>query len=81
MRKSDGYPEGATETSRNITARVIELDISAKIHYFLEDSKLTNMVANNAKMVAKLAPNLVAKNDPSLALPPRICQVLIESPL
>ncbi|GFW88274.1 eukaryotic translation initiation factor 2-alpha kinase 1 [Trichonephila clavipes] len=49
-----------------------------------EGSELTNMVANDAKMVfevAKLATNLVAKKDANLALPPRFRQVLIESPL
>ncbi|GFW83512.1 hypothetical protein TNCV_4590131 [Trichonephila clavipes] len=72
----------AKETSRNITSRVIEHDISGEI-YFLEDSEgseLANMVANYAKMVAKVA-NLLAKNDTNLALPPRFRQVLIESPL
>ncbi|GFX69239.1 hypothetical protein TNCV_3564151 [Trichonephila clavipes] len=43
-------------------------------------SELANMVANDAK-VAKLAANLVTKNDANLALPPRFRQVLIESPL
>ncbi|GFW79988.1 hypothetical protein TNCV_983971 [Trichonephila clavipes] len=49
-----------------------------------EGSDLANMVANDPKMVAKvakLATNLVAKNDVNLALPPRFRQVLIESPL
>ncbi|GFW29534.1 hypothetical protein TNCV_1549451 [Trichonephila clavipes] len=48
-----------------------------------EGSELENMFANDAKMVvkvAKLAANLVAKNDANLALPPRFHQVLIESP-
>ncbi|GFV89719.1 DDE_3 domain-containing protein [Trichonephila clavipes] len=47
-------------------------------------SELANMVANDAKMVAKvakLATNLFAKNDANFALPPRFRQVLIESPL
>ncbi|GFV98071.1 hypothetical protein TNCV_4448311 [Trichonephila clavipes] len=42
------------------------------------------MVANDTKMVtkaARLATNLLAKNDSNLALPPRFRQVLIESPL
>ncbi|GFV82235.1 hypothetical protein TNCV_2791331 [Trichonephila clavipes] len=30
---------GAIETSRNITARVIERDTSGEIYYFLEDSR------------------------------------------
>ncbi|GFW41995.1 tigger transposable element-derived protein 1 [Trichonephila clavipes] len=30
---------GATETSRNITARVIELDANGEIHYILEESR------------------------------------------
>ncbi|GFY30844.1 hypothetical protein TNCV_3120041 [Trichonephila clavipes] len=82
-----GFKTGATETSRNITARVIERDTSGEIYYILEDSEgseLANMVAKDAKMVtkvAKLAANFVAKNDANLALPPRFCQVLIESPL
>ncbi|GFW81249.1 hypothetical protein TNCV_375971 [Trichonephila clavipes] len=49
-----------------------------------EGSEFAKMVANYAKMVAnvaKFAPNLVAKNDANLALPPRFRQVLIESPL
>ncbi|GFX27037.1 hypothetical protein TNCV_439431 [Trichonephila clavipes] len=56
----------ATETSRNITARVIERVTSGEIYYFLEDSRGypelakmvttdANLVANDAKMVAKLA--------------------------
>ncbi|GFW17786.1 hypothetical protein TNCV_1133861 [Trichonephila clavipes] len=32
-------PSCATETSRNITARVIERDTSGEIYYFLEDSR------------------------------------------
>ncbi|GFX60095.1 hypothetical protein TNCV_4532561 [Trichonephila clavipes] len=43
-------------------------------------SPVANLVANNVKMVAKVA-NLVAKNDAILALPPRFRQVLIGSPL
>ncbi|GFS87956.1 hypothetical protein TNCV_5126111 [Trichonephila clavipes] len=43
--------------------------------------ELANMVATDAKMVAKLTTNLVSKNDANLALPPRFRQVLIESPL
>ncbi|GFT02623.1 hypothetical protein TNCV_1488151 [Trichonephila clavipes] len=31
--------KSATETSRNITARVIERDTSGEIYYFLEDSR------------------------------------------
>ncbi|GFV29139.1 hypothetical protein TNCV_4601711 [Trichonephila clavipes] len=70
----------AIETSRNITARVIERDTSDEIYYFLEDpegSELANMVANDAKLAA----NLISKNDANLALLPRFRQVLIESPL
>ncbi|GFU08036.1 hypothetical protein TNCV_1527741 [Trichonephila clavipes] len=47
-------------------------------------SELANMVPNDAKMVAKvakLATNLVAKNDVNLALPPRFRQVLVDLPL
>ncbi|GFW04832.1 hypothetical protein TNCV_4880671 [Trichonephila clavipes] len=33
------FVTGATETSRNMTVRVIERDISVEIHYFLEDSR------------------------------------------
>ncbi|GFW88867.1 hypothetical protein TNCV_2683011 [Trichonephila clavipes] len=47
---------------------------------FVEGSELANMVANDAKRVAKVA-KLAAKNDTNLALPPRFRQVLIESPL
>ncbi|GFX39045.1 hypothetical protein TNCV_3426311 [Trichonephila clavipes] len=46
-----------------------------------EGSELANMVANDAKMVAKLASKLVSKNNANLALPSRFRQVLIESPL
>ncbi|GFW73865.1 hypothetical protein TNCV_48541 [Trichonephila clavipes] len=78
---------GTTETSRNITARVIERDTSAEIYNFLEDFQrvpLANMVANDAKMIAKVtkvAAILVAKNDANLALLPRFRQVLIEASL
>ncbi|GFV62926.1 hypothetical protein TNCV_5084091 [Trichonephila clavipes] len=79
---------GVAETSRNITTR----DVCGEIHYLLEDSKgfrthqhgHENDQTYDAKMVTKvtkLAANLVAKNDANLALPPRFCQVLIESPL
>ncbi|GFX26326.1 hypothetical protein TNCV_949241 [Trichonephila clavipes] len=37
---STGQFNGATETSRNITARVIERDTSREISYFLEDSRV-----------------------------------------
>ncbi|GFV28757.1 hypothetical protein TNCV_3987071 [Trichonephila clavipes] len=33
------YPTSRIETSRNITARVIERDTSGEIYYFLEDSR------------------------------------------
>ncbi|GFW78667.1 hypothetical protein TNCV_4260901 [Trichonephila clavipes] len=75
--------KGVAETSRNITAR----DISGEIHYLLEDSRgfrTRQHGRNDAKLVAKvakLAANLVTKNDANLALPPRFRQVLIESPL
>ncbi|GFY25506.1 hypothetical protein TNCV_2486261 [Trichonephila clavipes] len=49
-----------------------------------EGSELANMVATDTKMVtkvAKLAANLVTKNDANLALPPGFRQVLIEWPL
>ncbi|GFX96756.1 hypothetical protein TNCV_1647911 [Trichonephila clavipes] len=42
-----------------------------------EGSELANMVAN----YAKLAANLVAKNDANLALPPRSRQLLTKLPL
>ncbi|GFU97146.1 hypothetical protein TNCV_3130411 [Trichonephila clavipes] len=74
------YSQSATETSRNKIARVIERDISGKMHYFLkipEGFELAKMVTK----VAKLAANLVTKNDANLALSPRFRQVLIESPL
>ncbi|GFU14426.1 hypothetical protein TNCV_328891 [Trichonephila clavipes] len=58
---------GVAKTSRNITAHVIERDTSGEIYYFLEGSKLANMVAK----VANLAANWVSKNDANLALPPR----------
>ncbi|GFT13938.1 hypothetical protein TNCV_2615781 [Trichonephila clavipes] len=67
------YVSCATETSRNITARVIERDTSGEIYYFQkipEGSELADMVAN-----------LVTKNDANFALPPRFRQALIESPL
>ncbi|GFX69235.1 hypothetical protein TNCV_3564111 [Trichonephila clavipes] len=48
---------------------------SSNRHYnkIPEGSELSNMVPNDAKMVAK--------NDADLALPPRLHQVLIELPL
>ncbi|GFW83643.1 hypothetical protein TNCV_2204921 [Trichonephila clavipes] len=67
----------ATETSRNITACVIERDTSGDMYYFLEDSRGFSELAN---MVAKVA-KWVAKNGANLALPPRFRQVLSESPL
>ncbi|GFY10388.1 hypothetical protein TNCV_1462781 [Trichonephila clavipes] len=51
------------------------------IEHIPEGSELANMVTNNTKMVAKLAANMVTKNDANLALPPRFRQILIESPL
>ncbi|GFU24677.1 hypothetical protein TNCV_3178221 [Trichonephila clavipes] len=83
---SDCYDttEGAAETSRSITTRVIERDVNGEIHYFLEESRWFRTRQHNAKMVAnitKLAANLLAKNDANLALPPIFRQVLIESPL
>ncbi|GFT71727.1 hypothetical protein TNCV_1081911 [Trichonephila clavipes] len=33
------YNKSVTESSRNITARVIERDTSGEIYYFLEDSR------------------------------------------
>ncbi|GFV26145.1 hypothetical protein TNCV_4887761 [Trichonephila clavipes] len=45
-----------------------------------DGSELANMAANDAKMVVEVA-KLAAKNDANLALLPRFCQVLIESPL
>ncbi|GFW64240.1 voltage-dependent L-type calcium channel subunit alpha-1C [Trichonephila clavipes] len=41
-----------------------------------EGSELANMVANDAKMIAKVA-KLAAKNDANLALPPRFRQAII----
>ncbi|GFT37355.1 hypothetical protein TNCV_4285051 [Trichonephila clavipes] len=46
-------------------------------HLTAEGSELANRVANDAKLAA----NLVTKNDANLALPPRFRQVLTESPL
>ncbi|GFV30205.1 uncharacterized protein TNCV_96821 [Trichonephila clavipes] len=49
-----------------------------------EGSELANKIANDAKMVAKVAKltaNLIAKNDANLDLPPRFRKVLIQSPL
>ncbi|GFV89219.1 hypothetical protein TNCV_4914181 [Trichonephila clavipes] len=46
----------------------------------MRDSELVNMVANDAKMIAKVT-KLVAKNEANLARPPRFRHVLIESPL
>ncbi|GFY27383.1 hypothetical protein TNCV_2070031 [Trichonephila clavipes] len=38
----DNVVQSVTETSRNITARVIERDTSGEIYYFLEDSRVPN---------------------------------------
>ncbi|GFU50525.1 hypothetical protein TNCV_4883931 [Trichonephila clavipes] len=87
LKISNIRPVSATETSRNITARVIERDTRRVIYYFLEDSRgseLANMVSNDTKRIAKVAKldaNLGSKNDANLALPPRFRQVLIKSPL
>ncbi|GFX41644.1 hypothetical protein TNCV_3110401 [Trichonephila clavipes] len=72
---------GATETSRNITARVIERDTRGEIYYTFWKIPEGYELANMFTKVTKLAANLVAKNDANLVLPPRFCQVLIESPL
>ncbi|GFX20157.1 hypothetical protein TNCV_1437171 [Trichonephila clavipes] len=53
-----------------------ECERSTTFQKIPEGFVLANMVANDAKMIAK-----VAKNDANLALPLRFRQVLIESPL
>ncbi|GFV79770.1 hypothetical protein TNCV_1725951 [Trichonephila clavipes] len=97
-----------TQTSRSITARVIERDTSGAIYYFIEDSRgfrthqhgrqwsqngrqwsqngrqwsqNGRQRSRNGRQVAKLAANLVDKNDVKFALPPRFRQIFIESPL
>ncbi|GFX86444.1 hypothetical protein TNCV_2563331 [Trichonephila clavipes] len=60
---------GATETSRNITAR----DISGEIYSFLEDFRRFRTRQNGHQ----IGTNLVTKTDANLTLPPRFHQVLI----
>ncbi|GFW32499.1 hypothetical protein TNCV_676571 [Trichonephila clavipes] len=56
---------------RNITARVIESDTSGEIYYFLEDSRGFEL-RQHGRQHAKLAANLVAKNDVNLAFTAKI---------
>ncbi|GFV87799.1 hypothetical protein TNCV_780811 [Trichonephila clavipes] len=57
----DNVVQSGAETSKNITARVIERVVGGPLHRFLEESRgfseLTNLVTNDAKMVAKVAKN------------------------
>ncbi|GFW96454.1 hypothetical protein TNCV_4357761 [Trichonephila clavipes] len=69
------------ETSRNITARVIERDTSGEIYYFPEDSKGFRTRQHGRQRRQNGRQIWVAKNDTNLALPPIFRQVLIESPL
>ncbi|GFV62906.1 hypothetical protein TNCV_3719121 [Trichonephila clavipes] len=58
--------------SRSDYVRQVALETTQQ-QQIKDGSELANMVANDAKMVAKvskLATNLVAKNDANLALPP-----------
>ncbi|GFX09381.1 chitinase domain-containing protein 1 [Trichonephila clavipes] len=69
---------GLQDIDKNWVAAVKHLN--KKVKKIPEDSELANMVAKDAKMIAKVA-NLVAKNDANLALPSRFRQVLIGPPL
>ncbi|GFT93908.1 hypothetical protein TNCV_2133051 [Trichonephila clavipes] len=75
--------KGATEISRNITARVTERDAIGEIYYFLEDSRgfRTRQHGRQLHQIVAKITKLVAKNVANLVLPPRFRQVLIESPL
>ncbi|GFU93565.1 hypothetical protein TNCV_948071 [Trichonephila clavipes] len=78
----------ATETSRNITARVIERDVNGEIPYFLEKSRGSRIRQhgrqgrqNGHQIGRQLGRQIGHQNDANLVLPPRFRQVLIESPL
>ncbi|GFV99762.1 hypothetical protein TNCV_5081221 [Trichonephila clavipes] len=67
-----------------IQFKMLRRKLFVKMKKIPEGFELANIVANDTKMVtkvAKLAATLVSKNDANLALPPRFRQVLIESPL
>ncbi|GFT72323.1 hypothetical protein TNCV_3608891 [Trichonephila clavipes] len=80
---SSNISQGAKETSRNITARVIERDTRGEIYYILEDSRgfRTRQRRENSHQSRHVGFQLGLQNDANLALPPRFHQVLIESPL
>ncbi|GFY17635.1 hypothetical protein TNCV_1073701 [Trichonephila clavipes] len=67
---------GAAETSRNITARVIDRDVKRPLHKFLEETR-----GLRTRQQGRQSHQFGPKNDANLALPPRFRQVLIESPL
>ncbi|GFV24496.1 transposable element Tcb1 transposase [Trichonephila clavipes] len=54
---------GVTETFRNITARVIERDISGEINYFLEDSRGFRTRQNGRQSHQKIIPTWLYRQD------------------
>ncbi|GFW37250.1 hypothetical protein TNCV_5021481 [Trichonephila clavipes] len=69
-----------TPTARNVAPAGSEYAETVRSNN-CKDSRGFPELANMVTKVAKLATNLVVKNDANLALPPRFRQVLIESPL
>ncbi|GFV13078.1 hypothetical protein TNCV_4714031 [Trichonephila clavipes] len=66
LRQSQPSRRRVAETSRNITARVIERDINGPLHKFLEESRgseLVKMINKVAKLVAKMMPNWLYRQD------------------
>ncbi|GFX93369.1 hypothetical protein TNCV_151751 [Trichonephila clavipes] len=73
MSRSDGQCKARPQVFKSPSKLGTNLSTHCSRDKIPEGSKLANMVANDA--------NLVAKNDANLALQPRFRQVLIESPL
>ncbi|GFT38011.1 hypothetical protein TNCV_1814881 [Trichonephila clavipes] len=84
---SDQRVPGVTETSRNITARVIERDTSGEIYYILQDSRgfrtrqHGHQSHQNVHQSHQIRRQHGRQNDANLVLPPRFHQILNESPL